>query len=110
MKIYYKVLLIFIILICGITPKSKATHLVGAEISYKVLDSNLHLYQFTLKIYRDCGIGTAEFDTSFYFAIRRHSDNGLVHVPLGLKLNLQSRDTLPNETYATCRFIFYLYA
>jgi gliding motility-associated-like protein len=57
-----------------------------------------------LDVYRDCTLGTAEFDSAFYFSIRRHSDNGLVHPPLGIKLTLIYRDTLENETYSTCHF------
>ncbi len=81
--------------------KASATHLVGGEITYECIDSNLHLFKFTLRLYRDCAIGSAEFDTAIYFSVYKTANNA--HV-LDLKLTRQYRDTLDNATYSYCGF------
>lgn len=43
--------------------KLLATHIVGGELIYDYLGNNK--YRITLKIYRDCGLGTAAFDGIF---------------------------------------------
>jgi PKD repeat protein len=51
------------------------THIVGSEIYYTCLGNNQ--YQITLKVYRDCLIGEAPFDSPAYISIYNNS-GGLV--------------------------------
>ena len=57
-KSIYKLLFLFIALVSGYS--SKATHLVGGEMSYKCLGGNQ--YEITLTIFRDDFYGQAQLD------------------------------------------------
>ena len=47
--------------LCGFLPFTvRAAHLIGGEITYECLDGGN--YRFTMKIYRDCAGGGADFD------------------------------------------------
>lgn len=53
----------------------RATHIVGSEIYYTCLGNGQ--YELTLKVYRDCLIGEAPFDSPAYVAVY-NSSGGLV--------------------------------
>lgn len=53
--------LIFLFILTGIR-ESRATHIVGAELYYECIDSINHVYDLTLKLYRDCENGQAPYD------------------------------------------------
>ncbi len=59
-----------IISLCSLS--SYATHIIGGEISYKSLGGNL--YEFTVKIYRDCLSGGAALDNPAYFTVFNSSN------------------------------------
>lgn len=55
----------------GILVPTRAAHIIGGEITYECLgytggdpNSNSRTYQFTMKIYRDCQGGGADFDSA----------------------------------------------
>jgi len=49
-------------LLFGILPNgSRATHIVGGEITYKLIDSINYVYKVTIKVYRDCYSGIPPF-------------------------------------------------
>lgn len=55
----------------GFLPVSDAAHIIGGEITYECLgftngdpNSNSRTYRFTMKIYRDCQGGGADFDSA----------------------------------------------
>ena len=52
---------------------SFATHIIGGDITYKCLGNNL--YQFTVKIYRDCYNGVPPLDSPAHFTIYKNLDN-----------------------------------
>src|SRR5688500_17193940 len=99
MKNFY--LIVFLFAIAGILQPGNtyATHIIGAEMSYRCLNPNLNLYELTLNFYRDCKQGTAEADTAIYFSIYRQSDNALLQ---NIKLDAVSTDTLENVSYQLC--------
>ncbi len=59
--------LFLIITISLLSVTSYATHIIGGEISYKCLGGNL--YEFKVKIYRDCFNGVPPLDAPAYFTI-----------------------------------------
>ena len=44
----------FLILSLFIVSKAKATHMMGADLTYREIDTNIGKYKFTLSCYRDC--------------------------------------------------------
>ena len=52
---------------------SKATHIVGGEISYRCLGDNT--FEITLNVYRDCDTGIEPFDDPAYIAIYDGANN-----------------------------------
>lgn len=65
-----KIILLSSILLISIS--SYATHIIGGDISYKCLGNNL--YEFTVKIYRDCYNGVPPLDNPAHFTIFKVSD------------------------------------
>ncbi len=65
-----KFLLLSIITLISVS--SNATHIIGGDISYKCLGNNL--YEFTVKIYRDCYNGVPPLDSPAYFTIYKTID------------------------------------
>ncbi len=49
-------------LLVAIPFNSQATHIVGAELYYECLNPNTYSYRLTLKMYRDCLTGQAQYD------------------------------------------------
>ncbi|MDX2249041.1 MAG: PKD domain-containing protein [Bacteroidia bacterium] len=47
----------------------RATHIVGAELYYECVDSVNHVYDLTLKLYRDCQNGQAPYDPNIVLFI-----------------------------------------
>lgn len=60
-----------IMLLSGVS--SYATHIIGGDISYKCLGNNL--YEFTVKIYRDCYNGVPPLDSPAHFTLYKLIDN-----------------------------------
>jgi len=60
-KKFYLGLIIFVLFL---PYSSRATHIVGGEITYELIDSINYVYKVTIKIYRDCFYGNlqATFD------------------------------------------------
>ena len=75
-----KIILIALFLSMGIS--SFATHIIGGEISYKCLGGNL--YEYTVKIYRDCFNGVPPLDDPAYFTIFDTSGNVILNTPVTL--------------------------
>ncbi len=57
---YYRYRLFFIVLFCTLSASVRATHIVGGEMTYRQMGGNL--YEVTLRVYRDCLTGQAQFD------------------------------------------------
>lgn len=62
-------ILLFYLIIFGYT--SFAAHIVGGEMYYESLGNNQ--YKITMKVYRDCASGGAEFDDFAYISVYRGS-------------------------------------
>ncbi len=56
---------------------SFATHITGAEITYKVLNAASGTYQVTISVYRDCVNGQANFDNNITLYAFRANNNSL---------------------------------
>lgn len=69
---FKKHLLLFCLLFACISPLFSA-HIVGGSVTYECLGPNPNgmRYRFTMKIYRDCGNGGAQFDNPANIAIYR---------------------------------------
>lgn len=68
-----KLLLIYLLFTGLSALRLSATHIVGAEIFYDCVNPAQNQYDITLKLYRDCKFGQAEFDseiTLFVFEAR----------------------------------------
>src|SRR3989304_7344492 len=68
---------------------SKATHIIGGDITVKYLSPNN--FEVTLTFYRDCNIGNADFDPSITLGVFDKVTNAMQQQPL---FNLITRDTL----------------
>ncbi len=55
-----------------------ATHIVGAELYYECVDSTNHVYDLTLKLYRDCLNGQAPFDQNITLFIFNASTGAII--------------------------------
>lgn len=68
-----------IVLLSFLTPLAlEARHIIGGDITYECLGNgpgNSRNYRFTMKVYRDCMGGGAEFDNPAQFAIYRGTYN-----------------------------------
>ena len=79
-RIFFALLLTF----CA-TSGVRATHIVGAELFYECVDSVNHVYDVTLKLYRDCINGQAPFDLNITLFVFRASNGTIaqtVNVPV----------------------------
>jgi hypothetical protein len=76
LKIKFFITVLFLIISAGI---AHATHAMGADLTYKEIDTSIGRYRFTLTLYRDCSgilygseqltIRTATINTSVSFTI-----------------------------------------
>lgn len=71
-----KKLFLLILLLAGI-PKLKATHIVGGELNYTYNGGSS--YTIKLRLYRDCGSGTASFPANVTISVR--GNNGATFSP-----------------------------
>ena len=69
-----KRLLLLTVIVCLISPFLKAEHIIGGELTYRDLGSDL--YEVQLIIYRDCN-GTTDYDNPAYLAVYTALDNVL---------------------------------
>lgn len=96
MRIHLLVLFSSIIPVCG-----WATHIAGAELSYKNLDSGTFLYEVNVTLYRDCRLGDAEFDEEIYLFVFSTRTNELVEI---IPISLSSVLPLPTQDWFLCSF------
>ena len=95
----YKYVFIFI-LFCAFlhAPPARATHIVGGELHYKYLGSNL--YEITLVVYRDCISGRPWFDDPAYIGVFDTSNNPVRYIAIDTS-NLVI-DTVPLSINDSC--------
>ncbi len=72
--------------------KSHATHIVGGEITYRCLGTNM--YEITLTVYRDCFNGQPEFDDPAIVGVYKSGTDSLFQKML-LPYDNSTNDTLP---------------
>lgn len=79
------------------TTSTFAAHLIGGDMSYVCLGNNQ--YEVTLRIYRDCGGGGAQFDNNAFLSIYDINNNLLqtINVPKGPTVSIS-----PNPTGDPC--------
>jgi len=75
---------------------ANATHIVGGELNYKFLGSNI--YEIRLTVYRDCYVGIPPFDKPATVGIF-NSKNQLLKV---LEIPFIQLDTLPPKINDPC--------
>jgi len=76
---------------------SLASHIVGGELSYKYLGNNI--YQFKLKVYRDCNSGvTGQYDNPTTLTVFNSSGTVVTTVPI----NFPGSNQIPNNTGNIC--------
>lgn len=74
----------------------RATHIVGGGITYLYMGD--HVYEITLKVYRDCLNGQAPFDAPAIVSV--YNDNGVL--VSNLYLNNYVRSDIPADIYDPC--------
>ena len=74
----YLLKFILIICFCFCINKSEATHIIGGEMSYKHLGNNF--YELSFKLYRDCNVGNANYDSLTFITIYQNTDSGYTYV------------------------------
>ncbi len=94
-----KRVLVFFLLSLIYIPYTKATHIIGGEISYRALGGNQ--YEFIVKIYRDCYLGTTELDNPAYFTIFNASNT----VVLNPSVYLVSDTIIPAKSDNPCLIV-----
>ncbi|MEI7802271.1 MAG: T9SS type A sorting domain-containing protein [Bacteroidota bacterium] len=78
---------------------SYSSHIIGGEVSYECLGNNL--YQFKVKIYRDCYNGVPPLDAPAYFTVFNASNQVIWNDTVSLLV-----DTLiPLQSQSTCLMI-----
>ena len=70
-----------------------AAHLIGGDMSYTCLGNNQ--YEVTIRIYRDCAGGGAQFDANAFLSIYDASNNLIqtINVPKGPTVSISSNPT-----------------
>lgn len=98
---FYKGLSAFLLLLfLGFTQKSVATHIVGGDITYTLLDSSANLYEIRLTLLRDCLSGQAPFDASITLFIFEGQDSNRQTISInGPTMNVS---TFPVEFPNSC--------
>src|ERR1039458_10231032 len=80
MKHFYS-FLISVILLFFSSQQLQAKHIIGGGISYKCLGNNV--YEFTVKIYRDCAGNGPPLDNPAWFTVFKDTDVAIInHNPL----------------------------
>jgi len=85
-----------IIAFCLLSTAMKATHIVGGEMNYRFLGSNL--YEIRLTVYRDCYLGVPPFDNPASLGIF-DQNNALV---MSINMAFRGLDTLPAAINDPC--------
>jgi hypothetical protein len=86
----------------------RATHIVGAELYYTCIDSSSHLYEITLKLYRDCDRGQANFDNPIELYIFNGStgrQHAIINMPRPAntpRIAPENWDDCVGSTYTIC--------
>ncbi len=94
MRRYFFILCLFLT-----TFSSKATHIVGGEITYVYLGANT--YQITLKVYRDCSPGTSAYDNPLHITI--FDTTGVVQQTINIPF--PGAIVLPNNANNPCLIV-----
>jgi gliding motility-associated-like protein len=86
------------------TPELRATHIVGGDLTYEILEKTetTITVELTLSVYRDClnGAENAPFDDPAYIGIYRGSDNGFMRSVI-IPFTMQD-DTLTDQLDNPC--------
>ena len=91
-----KLTLLFLVVLLGGMTRLQATHIVGAELYYECINAQQNNYRITLKLYRDCLAGQADFDdeiTLFAF----NSQTGRVDRFISMFVPNQTPEIIPEE-------------
>ncbi len=83
--------------------QSKATHIVGGEMTYTCLGNNQ--YEIELRIFRDCVNGNPYFDTFAKIGIYRGDSDTLLLDSLFIPFTFMRDDTLNPVLYDSCLVI-----
>ena len=83
--------------------QARSTHVIGGEIFYECLNSSVGMYEFTVKLYRDCYSGVPPFDDPIYISIYRMDSSGSFVLFIQMDMSLPPSDTLENFTYNYCQ-------
>lgn len=86
---------LILLLLLALPWGSRATHLVGGEMSYKCLGNNQ--YEVTIIIYRDCFNGNAALDDSVYVSIYDNSNQLISNPAIALFQQSLLPTTAPNN-------------
>ena len=96
----FKYFIICLALLCfAKIEQAEATHIIGGEMSYRHLDSNV--YELTFKIYRDCFNGIPQFDDPTFIYVFDGYNKYLGYIALNQKI--PTGDTLPLFSPDSCR-------
>ena len=90
---------LFFLMMIGLVPSVRATHIIGGEMIYKHLGNNL--YKITLKVYRDCNTGQAPFDDPAYIGVYNSSGVYIDSIKIGNPAISQIQPTLNNPCILT---------
>jgi gliding motility-associated-like protein len=75
---FFSVRFVWIFCLLSAPLSGVAMHIIGGEMTYECLGEvspGVNRYRFTMKVYRDCDGGGADFDKPAYFAIYRGTTN-----------------------------------
>ncbi|TSA49539.1 MAG: hypothetical protein D4R43_03755, partial [Sphingobacteriales bacterium] len=92
-----KILVLIFVIALWLNPNTTvASHIVGGELTYKYLGSNV--YQIKLELYRDCSVAT-NFDNPITFYFFNSATNALID---SVDVNYPGPISIPNNTGNIC--------
>ena len=103
-----------LIFFLGFLGNLQATHITGAELTYKCVNASNRVYQFKLTMYRDCANGQANFDNNIRLFVFRGNNNTLytsVNVSLtqsGIQLLPVKWDACTGAPYNLCVVLMFI--
>lgn len=78
---------------------TSATHIVGAELFYECINPNSNQYRLTLKLYRDCLNGEADFDNPIFLFVFSTTTGQLLQ---DIAINFPGATNLEPENIDAC--------
>ncbi len=87
-----RLILAFLLVIFAFS--AQATHITGAELTYKCINATSNTYQVTVTVYRDCVNGQADFDNSIRLFAFRNSNKAL-YTSYNIPLNQTAIQIIP---------------